>query len=85
MNNGPAWSEGMVYLQDKNHFIVLTAEALPAPPPGGEQSVYETGWPGPARLPLGGPDLHARRFPNRALKPGERRREKEGNKILFLW
>lgn len=29
----------MVYLQDKNHFILLTAEALLVPPPGGEQSV----------------------------------------------
>lgn len=73
----------MVYLQDKNHFIALTAEALPAPPLVVNKVYLSPA--GPARLPLGGPDLHARRFPNRALKPGERRREIEGNKILFLW
>lgn len=73
----------MVYLQDKNHFIPLTAEALRSPPLV-VNKVYLCPV-GPARLPLGGPDLHARSFPNRALKPGKRSRKKEGNKILFLW
>lgn len=75
----------MVYLQDKNHFTALTAEPPhPRPRPGDEQSVSAPGRPR-SRLPLGAPPhLHARSFPNRALKPKKEREKKRGKQNLIF-
>lgn len=56
----------MAYLQDKNHFTALTAEALLVPPWWRTKYLRLVGQ---ARPPRGGPHLHARSFPNRALEP----------------
>lgn len=73
-NNGPAWSKGMVYLQDKNHFTALTAEALLAPPLVVNKGYLRPG--GPARLPPGGPHLHARSFPQQSTQAQKKRETK---------
>lgn len=71
----------MVYLQDKNHFAALTAEAVSPPPV--VSSVYLR-LVGPARLPPpGGPHLHARRFPNSALKPKKRKKKRETKSYFY--
>lgn len=65
----------MGYLQDKNHFIALTAEALLAPPVVNKVYVrlVSTAFspPHPPARP-GGPHLHAGSFPHGALKPKKR-------------
>lgn len=84
MNNGAVCCEWMVYLQDKNFFILLTVEAL-APPQWWTQCTCTCS--ALTQLPLGSPDLHAHSFPNWALNPGkERRKKRERRKqnLIFM-